>query len=313
MTFINDTLTDTVGTTLTAHTGEQGATWTQAGFDAGEAVFDGANRVYFRNVAPSEAGGLVASGLPAGPDYDVAWGLYNYTNIASSIAAVGRFDPATGDGYLAGFSTVSGWLLWRMDAGVRTVIDSSAATLATSTEYDLVMTFRGSTIALEVEGVEVCSVTDATYSAAGRVGIYSPGVQTVATGRGITYINATDYVSDDPVVDAGADDSVLVNTAWVGGGSFTDADSSSWTATVDYDDGAGAVELILDGTDFDLAHTWTSTGTKTVTVEVDDGEGGVGTDTVSVVVIEGASTGSYISTGVTGSDLTAPFIAIISG
>ena len=67
-------------------------------------------------------------------------------------------------------------------------------------------------------------------------------------------------------------------------GSFTDPDSTSWTATVDYGDGSGAQPLTLSGTNFSLNHVYNSSGTFTVTVRVTDNQGATGTGTATVTV-----------------------------
>ncbi|HEY0305383.1 MAG TPA: DNA/RNA non-specific endonuclease [Longimicrobiales bacterium] len=53
-------------------------------------------------------------------------------------------------------------------------------------------------------------------------------------------------------------------------GSFTDPGADSWSATVDYGDGAGALPLALTGKTFTLAHTYLNPGSYTVTVVVQD-------------------------------------------
>lgn len=68
-------------------------------------------------------------------------------------------------------------------------------------------------------------------------------------------------------------------------GSFTDSDSTSWTATVDYGEGAGAQSLTLnpDNT-FSLSHQYANTGTYTVTVNITDNQGNTGTAATQVTV-----------------------------
>lgn len=67
-------------------------------------------------------------------------------------------------------------------------------------------------------------------------------------------------------------------------GSFTDPDSSSWTATVDYGDGSGVQSLPLSGNDFSLSHTYPAVGNYTVTVKITDNQGATGTSATSVLV-----------------------------
>jgi PKD repeat protein len=68
-------------------------------------------------------------------------------------------------------------------------------------------------------------------------------------------------------------------------GSFTDTDSASWSATVNYGDGSGAQPLSLNpDKTFSLNHTYQDDGTYTVTVSVTDNQGAIGTQTATVTV-----------------------------
>ena len=88
----------------------------------------------------------------------------------------------------------------------------------------------------------------------------------------------------DPVVSAGADQTVDEGSLFSGSGSFTDPGADTWTATVDYGDGSGVQALTLTGTTFDLSHTYTDNGTYTVIVTVEDDDTGVGSDELVVTV-----------------------------
>ena len=67
-------------------------------------------------------------------------------------------------------------------------------------------------------------------------------------------------------------------------GSFTDPDSISWTAIVDYGDGSGVQPLSLSGTNFSLNHVYKDNGIYTVTVSITDNQGATGSGTASVTV-----------------------------
>jgi parallel beta-helix repeat protein len=75
------------------------------------------------------------------------------------------------------------------------------------------------------------------------------------------------------------------NTTFTQSGSFTDPDSSSWTATVDYGDGPGPHTLTLNADKtFTLSHSYAQSGQYDVLVSITDGSGNVGTADLSVTV-----------------------------
>ena len=95
-----------------------------------------------------------------------------------------------------------------------------------------------------------------------------------------------DLASDSaPVVAPLADAAVDEGVTFTASGSFSDPDgSTSWTATVDWGDGAGAQPLaVAKDKTFALSKLLTP-GTYTVTVSVTDGEGLTGTGTFALAV-----------------------------
>jgi len=87
-----------------------------------------------------------------------------------------------------------------------------------------------------------------------------------------------------PVVSAGGDATINEGGTFSQNGSFIDPGADTWTATVDYGDGAGAVSLALVGKTFALSHTYTDNGSYTVTVTVTDDDGAPDSDQVVVTV-----------------------------
>lgn len=88
-----------------------------------------------------------------------------------------------------------------------------------------------------------------------------------------------------PQVTAGGDVALDAGGTLAVAGSFADRGADSWTATVDYDDGAGARPLALAADkSFALAHAYPSPGSYTVTVAVTDDDGGRGTAALTVAV-----------------------------
>ncbi len=106
-------------------------------------------------------------------------------------------------------------------------------------------------------------------------------------GDGFNYLEVLHTAAPNaaPQVNAGPDQTVAEGSPFTAAGSFTDADSTSWTATVDYGDGSGAQPLALNpDKTFSLGHTYADNGSYTVTVSVTDNQGATGTDTVAVTV-----------------------------
>ena len=73
-----------------------------------------------------------------------------------------------------------------------------------------------------------------------------------------------------PDVSAGADDTIDEGDTFTGSGSFTDPGADTWTATVNYGEGAGVQPLTLVGQTFNLSNLYQQDGTYTVTVCVND-------------------------------------------
>ncbi|WP_406699643.1 PKD domain-containing protein [Singulisphaera sp. Ch08] len=93
------------------------------------------------------------------------------------------------------------------------------------------------------------------------------------------------FLNLEPNVQPGGAATVTEGSALTRGGSFSDPGATSWTATVDYGDGAGAQTLALaaDQT-FVLSHVYPDDGARTVTVTVTNNNGVTGTAQFAVTV-----------------------------
>ena len=86
---------------------------------------------------------------------------------------------------------------------------------------------------------------------------------------------------------------MAAGSMFVRNGFFTDPGADSWTATVDYGDGNGAVPLALNPAQrFSLQHRYVTPGIYTVTVSVRDDDGGVGMTSFRVTVLSDLAVGS---------------------
>ncbi|MEZ5559640.1 MAG: PKD domain-containing protein [Pseudomonadales bacterium] len=149
----------------------------------------------------------------------------------------------------------------------------------------------------------------------------TPGTYTVTVtvtdddlgaGSDTLQVSVVASANNPPVVDAGTGATIDEGQTFIGGGSFTDPDDDTWTATVDYGDGSGVQSLALNADKtFALSHQYLDNGSYTVTVTVTDSRSGVGSDTVTVQVndlgptaaltgdqtLTEGDTGSYDATG----------------
>ncbi len=120
-----------------------------------------------------------------------------------------------------------------------------------------------------------------TYTTAGT---YTTTVR-VTDNQGATGLQTTTVtVNAPPVINSFSGGTINEGDTYTSNGSFTDSDSTSWTATVDYGDGGGAHSLTLSGTNFSLSHLYKDNGTYTVTVSVTDNQGATGTGTATITV-----------------------------
>ncbi len=127
-------------------------------------------------------------------------------------------------------------------------------------------------------------------------------------GIGIDGYNTSSYATNFKVEGTPSNQPPSVNTisnatinegdTFTASGSFTDPDSTNWTATVDYGDGLGSQALTLSGTNFSLSHQYKDNGTYTVTVNVTDNQGATGTGTATGTVNNVAPTVGTISASV---------------
>jgi PKD repeat protein len=93
-----------------------------------------------------------------------------------------------------------------------------------------------------------------------------------------------------PEVTLSGDTSLVEGETFTGSGSFTDPGADTWTATVDYGEGAGPEALPLTGMTFNLEQLYPEDGLFTVTVCVLDDDGGEGCATLDLTVANGAPT-----------------------
>src|SRR5207245_2662821 len=81
---------------------------------------------------------------------------------------------------------------------------------------------------------------------------------------------------------------------------FFDPGADTWTATVNYGDGSGSMNLPLAGKTFTLSHRYLTPGTFTLMVAVTDDDSGVGTAQGQVAVKSWQQAVGEVSAAVSG-------------
>ncbi|WP_411280084.1 M12 family metallopeptidase [Gemmatimonas sp.] len=134
--------------------------------------------------------------------------------------------------------------------------------------------------------------------------VVSDGTLTDDATTSLTVLNAP------PVVNAGANGARNEGQQFTQYGSFTDAGTDTWTATVDYGDGSGEQALTLTGKTFTLAHTYIDNGNYIITVTVSDDDGGEGSDDVAMTI---ANVVPVVNAGVDGTVVSGSNYTLIGG
>lgn len=174
-TVTDDSFTDTAGTTLAAHTGATGASWTALASQTSSAVITPTGRLRKGNAAGFSQ--YHTSGVPASANYLVEADVYVASLVTDdAVGLVGRLDVSTGTTYFLARYLVqtSAWQILRVSGGVGTQVGTQyVQTLTAGSTYRLGLQMSGSTITLTVNGVARVTGTDATITATGRAGVRS--------------------------------------------------------------------------------------------------------------------------------------------
>lgn len=270
--FVKDTFTGTAATTLEAHTGETGATWTKdSTLSAGQLVISDANRI--RGNTAGQAVLDNASGTPGSADYTVSAKLRFVTSVAGPYIGPVARSSGSFSFYMAVLEAGDINLL-KFPSG--TSLGSYAFTPAAGTDYLVALKVTGTTIKVYLDGVERISATDSSITAAGKAGVIAFDAVTNTTGIHMDAVAAgvpSFTASPSTLTPGSTGNSVTltgIDTAWATlSASFALASSGSGAAitgtTINND---GSATLTIDaGTAGTITLTDRSTGeTTTITV-----------------------------------------------
>ena len=202
----SDAFTGTAATTLQAHVGEVGASWTKnTTVSTADAVLTAGGRV--RKQGTSTLALYYTSAVPASADYIVEADVYVASVLTDdAIGVTGRLDPASSSGtyYAAAYNKSTGtWLLVSVVNGTRTVIGQSAVqTLTAGSTYRLSLDLDGTTIRLLVNGTQLVSVVNSAITAAGRGGVVFGTGSTSTTDTDSTGMQLDSFVLNPTSADS---------------------------------------------------------------------------------------------------------------
>jgi beta-lactam-binding protein with PASTA domain len=120
------------------------------------------------------------------------------------------------------------------------------------------------------------STSESESIPAGHIISQSPsGGQDVAPGSAVDLVISLGSSNEAPEISAVPDANVDEGSTFAYTGFFTDTDSGSWTASVDYGEGDGSENLAINALamTFDLNHVYADNGVYSGTLTITDGEG----------------------------------------
>lgn len=197
--FVNDTFTDTAGTSVLTHTGETGATWTKhPSYSASGAVISDANRL--RASLSTDWNIFYSSGVPAGAEYDVTSVIYIATYTSSFAAATGRHSTSADTYYMARNPGAGAWNLQKSVAGTVSTLGTFSQTLSAGVSYTVQIQIRDATKKMFIDGVERASSSDNAITAAGRVGAIVVTAGSNTTHHHLDSVTGTDFVPGTSLV-----------------------------------------------------------------------------------------------------------------
>lgn len=171
MLVVQDTFTDTNGTTLASHVGELGATWVRA--SGTETAVVNSNRLEPQLVASPSY--YYTSGIPGAADYDVSIDFIVLTTGVprQQFFSVDGRGSITDEGYRWGYSYFApNWLLSKIISGAETSLGTYTGIVpAASNTYKTKLRLRGSTISGLINDAVVVSTPDTSLTSAGRNGL----------------------------------------------------------------------------------------------------------------------------------------------
>ena len=259
----SDTFTDSDGTTLQIHNGLWDCNFnSEAIIQSNRAITSGIN--FQQCLANSFQDGSVSA-------------ILNFpgSNSDNNSAVFLRYIDSN-NFYQCNLNASDGYVIFKMYQGNFSVLQNIAGSPGAG-NHTILCYITGSTITLSVDGTQRAQTTDTDLPNPGRAGIgLNPNIA-------VDDYNSIDTTPNSPPsINTIPNETINEGETYSVSGSFTDPDSTSWTATVNYGDGSGVQPLTLSGTNFSLSHVYKDSGTYTVTASITDNQGAAGSETATI-------------------------------
>lgn len=194
VTYASDTLVDTPGTLLTAHTPQIGTSWVQQAGDTTQTtpIIDAAGTAAYG--PGSSLGSVAISAVAPTADGYTEVSLFKESTLATNgVGITCRASSSTNTYYHARWNENGAvWQLLRIVGGTSTTLGSFTSTFAVNATHVLRLVCVGSSISVMEDGSTIIGpVTDTTIAAAGRAGLrFANQAQTSTTG-----IHASNFIA----------------------------------------------------------------------------------------------------------------------
>jgi hypothetical protein len=168
--FVTDTFTGTTGTNLEAHTADTGGAWAVQGTNTTAFFKIDTNHAYC--AVSGDFSVYYVAATPADANYSVHATVTINAGTSTGGGVAGRIDTATGSGYYVYYAggAPGAWRLSKFDGATETSLGTFAGDVPTTPRVAK-LRMNGSTISLDIDGVQRISASDSTYTATGKAGL----------------------------------------------------------------------------------------------------------------------------------------------
>lgn len=183
--FMEDSFTDTDAVLLSAHTGES-ASWVRHSSYTTATASIATNRIK-ADSGVTYCYYVTTNTVSTTADYYVTALVFTKSVTTQGAGPCIRVSTSANTMYFTRYRQSSGtWELWKLVAGTSTQLGSYTVGQLANQTWTIRLGAIGTTITVDVDGVNQISVTDSSITAAGRAGVR--GIDQSSSGHHITYV-----------------------------------------------------------------------------------------------------------------------------